>query len=96
MLAAEVAVPHACAMSLWPFAFLILSLMNRAAWPSSTMEDQANEQGEAISLVLSNAAWAVFVFAYVPHPLLVPQPQFSRCDKSSDAGGIFGALIDRP
>jgi len=63
---------YAVAMSLWPFAFMILPMTNWAARLSSVIQGQANERSEAmiwvgivLSLVMSKAACAAF--GYVPH-----------------------------
>jgi hypothetical protein len=58
---------YACAMSLWPFAFMVLPLTSWAARLSSAIQGQVNERSEAViwvgivlSLVMSRAACAAF------------------------------------
>ena len=72
---------YACAMALWPFAFLVLPLTNWAARLSSAIQGQAHERSEALiwvgivlSLVMSKAACAAF--GYVAHAYCCPSALF--------------------
>ena len=68
---------YACAMALWPFAFLILPLTDWVARLSASIQGQAHERSEALiwvgivlSLVMSKAACAAF--GYVAHAYYYP------------------------